>query len=72
MEVSGQPHAPAIFSQGKIPWYQCIGGWVGLKTGLNAMVKRKIFSPYRESNPRSFSIVRRYTSELSREIMFSK
>jgi hypothetical protein len=27
-------------------------GWVGLRAGLDAVVKRKIPSPYRDSNPR--------------------
>jgi hypothetical protein len=43
---------------------QWIGGWVGPRAGLNAVVKRKIPSPRRESNPRT-SIVQpisqRYT-----------
>jgi hypothetical protein len=30
------------------PW---IGGWVTLRAGLDAVVKRKIPSPQRESNP---------------------
>jgi hypothetical protein len=28
-----------------------IGGWVGLRAGLDAVVKKKILSPCRESNP---------------------
>jgi hypothetical protein len=40
------------------------GGWVGPRAGLDAVVKRKIPSPRRESNPRSpivQPIVQRYT-----------
>jgi hypothetical protein len=38
--------------QGKIPWYP-LGGWVGPRAVLDAVVKRKIASPHRESNPRT-------------------
>jgi hypothetical protein len=31
--------------------HEGIGGWVGLRAGLDAVVKRKIPSPLRESNP---------------------
>jgi hypothetical protein len=34
------------------PDTHCIGGWVGPRTVLDAVVKRKILSPRRESNPR--------------------
>jgi hypothetical protein len=37
----------------KAPGTHCIGGWVGPRTGLKAVVKRKIPSPRRESNPRT-------------------
>jgi hypothetical protein len=33
-----------------------IGGWMGLRTGLDAVVRRRISSPYRDSNPRSSSL----------------
>jgi hypothetical protein len=52
MEVSGQLHARAALLLGKVPpgthW---IGGWVGPRAVLDAVVKRKIPSPSRESNP---------------------
>jgi hypothetical protein len=42
MEVSGQLHAPAAFILREVAtgtnW---IGGWVGLRAGLDAMTKRK-------------------------------
>jgi hypothetical protein len=44
MEVSGQLHAPAALPPG-------IGGWVGPRAGLDAVLKRKIPSPCRKSNP---------------------
>jgi hypothetical protein len=53
MEVTGQLKATIALSPRKEPpppandW---IGGWVGRRIGLDAVVKRKIFSPYRESN----------------------
>jgi len=39
---------------------------VGLRSGLDTVVKRKIPSPYRDSNPRSS---RPYTTELARLFM---
>jgi hypothetical protein len=54
MEVSGELHAPAALLPGKEPpnthW---IGGWVGPRAILDAVVKRKIPSPRRESDPRT-------------------
>jgi hypothetical protein len=37
-----------LYPQGKTHW---IGGWVGPRDGLDAVVKRKIPSTYRDSNP---------------------
>jgi hypothetical protein len=49
-EVSGQLHAPAARIRGT-HW---VGGWMGPRAGLDAVEKRKIPSPGRESNlPRS-------------------
>jgi hypothetical protein len=55
MEVSGQLHAPVALLTSKkralnIHW---LGGWVGPRAILDAMVKRKITSPRRKSNPRT-------------------
>jgi len=47
MQVSGQLDAPATLPPGT----HRIGGWVGLRAGLDAVVKRKIHSSCRESNP---------------------
>jgi hypothetical protein len=39
----------------RTPATHWIGGWVGPRAGLDAVVKRKIPSPCRDSNPRSCS-----------------
>jgi hypothetical protein len=51
MEVSGQLHAPAALPPGEEGTHW-IGGWVGPRAVLDAVVKRKNPSPPRESNPR--------------------
>jgi hypothetical protein len=51
MEVSGQLHAPAALSPERIPGTNWIGGWVGPRAGLEAVVERKIPSPIRGLNP---------------------
>jgi hypothetical protein len=51
MEVSGQLHASATLPPEKAPGIHWIGRWLGLSAGLDAVVKRKIPSPYRISNP---------------------
>jgi hypothetical protein len=53
MEVSGQLHAPAALPQGKIHGTHWIRGWLGPRAVLDAVVKRKIPSPRRESKPRT-------------------
>jgi hypothetical protein len=64
MEVSGQLHTPAALPPGRAPSTNWIGGWVGPRAVLDAVVKRKIPSPRRETKPRT-SIVQpaaqRYT-----------
>jgi hypothetical protein len=56
---------PGRFTPREIsPGTHCIGGWVGLGAVLDAVVKRKIPSPRRESNPRNLivqSVAQRYT-----------
>jgi hypothetical protein len=42
-----------LYLKGKSPWYRCIGGWVGLRAVLVTVVKKKIPSSLRESNPRT-------------------
>jgi len=58
MEVSDQLHAPAALP----PWERApgthwIGGCGGSRTGLDAVVKRKIPSPCRDSNIYTNSIM---------------
>jgi hypothetical protein len=55
MEVSGQLHAPAALPpRERAPGTHWIGGWVGPRAVLDiAVVKRKIPSTRRESNPRT-------------------
>jgi hypothetical protein len=60
MEVSGQFPAPRCFTPGT-HW---IGGWVDPRAVLDAVVKRKVPSSCRESNPRTpivQSVAQRYT-----------
>jgi hypothetical protein len=49
--VSGQLHAPAALPPSGT---HCIGGWVGPRTGLHDVERRKIFAPYRDSVLRPF------------------
>jgi hypothetical protein len=66
MEVNGQLHAPAALPPGKEPpGTHCIGGWVGPRAGLDAVVRRKISSPYWDTNPPIIQpIAQQYTTEL--------
>jgi hypothetical protein len=54
MKMNGQLHDPVAFTPRErasgIHW---IGGWVGPRTGLDTVVKRKIPSPCWDSNHRS-------------------
>jgi hypothetical protein len=48
----------------RVPFTHWMGGWVGLRAVLDAVVKRKIPSPCRESNPRTpivQPVAQRYT-----------
>jgi hypothetical protein len=50
--VSGQLHSPRTFyPRGNSPRNPLIGDWVGPKAGLDAVEKRKISCPCRESDP---------------------
>jgi hypothetical protein len=40
-----------LYPKGKIPGTHWVGGWVDPTVGLDTVVKRKIPSPRRESNP---------------------
>jgi hypothetical protein len=53
-----------LYPQGKAPGTHWIRGWVGLRAVLDAVVKRQIPSPRRESNPRTpivQPVAQRYT-----------
>jgi hypothetical protein len=50
----------------RVPGTHWTGGWVGPRTGLDAVVKRKI--PCQDSNPRSSS----YTAEFNTNFAYSK
>jgi hypothetical protein len=52
-----------------------MGGWVGSRADLDAVVTRKIPSPRRESNPRApivQPVAQRYTTEISMEAKITK
>jgi hypothetical protein len=49
MKVSDQLQVPTERAPGTL-W---IGGWVGFRIGVDAVVKTKILNPCRESNPRT-------------------
>jgi hypothetical protein len=46
--MGGQRHAPAALPPGKRTRVDCLGGWVGLKSGLDECRKSR---PYRDSTP---------------------
>jgi len=50
--VSGQVHAPALYPRERAPFTRWIGGCVGPTAVLDAVMKRKIPSPRRESKPK--------------------
>jgi hypothetical protein len=57
MEVNGQLHDPdALPLKERAPGTHWIGGWVGPRAVMDAVVKRKIPSPRRESNPRTLIV----------------
>jgi hypothetical protein len=68
MEVSGELHAPAALAPGEDqPGTHWIGGWVGNRASPDTVVKRKIPSPRRYSNPLIMQpVAQRHTTELSR------
>jgi hypothetical protein len=65
MVVSGQLHAPAaVPHRERAPGTQWIGGWMGPRAVLDAVVKGKIPNPRRESNSRTpivQPVAQRYT-----------
>jgi hypothetical protein len=55
----------SLMSPGRAPGTNWLGGWVGPRAGLNAVVKKKILSPCRDPNPRSSSPQRSAISLIS-------
>jgi hypothetical protein len=53
MEVNGQLHEPGL--REKSPGIDWIGGWKGPRATLEAVVKKKIPSPFWDWKPRSSS-----------------
>jgi hypothetical protein len=53
MEVSDQFRPQPLYPQGNSPWYPFDKRWVSPRAALDAVVKRKIPSSRRESNPRT-------------------
>jgi hypothetical protein len=68
MEGSGQFHASGRFiPRERASGAHWIGGWVGPRADLDAVLNRKIPSPCRDSNPPIIQpAVQRYTAEVSR------
>jgi hypothetical protein len=67
MEVSGQLHVLAVLSpKERAPGTHWIGGWMGPKAVLKAVVKKKIPSPRQESIPRTFFSVNNIGYEYTR------
>jgi hypothetical protein len=59
MVVSGQRHAlAALYPRGRTPDTHWIGGWVGLKAGLDTEVKEKSFASAEDQTPFVQSVVR--------------
>jgi hypothetical protein len=51
----------------RVPCIHWIGGWVGLRAGLDAVVKKKISRPLPGLEPPIIQpVAQRYTTELSR------
>jgi hypothetical protein len=71
MKVSGQLHAPAALSpRERAPGTHWIGGWVGPRAVLDAVVKRKIHTPTGTRNIDHKPVAQRYTTELSQLLLF--
>jgi len=51
MQVTGQFHSLVALPAGKNPVAHSVGGWVGPRSGLNALEKMKTSWSCRDSNP---------------------
>jgi hypothetical protein len=71
MELSGQLHAPAALTpKERAPGNHWIGGWVGTRAVLDAVVKRKIPAPAGIRTPIVQPVIQRYVY-LKYEISFN-
>jgi hypothetical protein len=62
MGVSFQRHAPtSLYTRGKVPRTHWIGGWVGLRVGLDTEGREKIICLCWDQIPFIQSVVRLYT-----------
>jgi hypothetical protein len=59
MGVSGQRHAPAAPFTPGTHW---IGGWLGLRAGLDAGARKKSSTPVGDRTPIVQPVVRHYTA----------
>jgi hypothetical protein len=60
--VSGQRHAPAaLFPQERTTGTHWIGGWVGLRAGLDTEVNEKSFASAGDQTSVAQTVVRHYT-----------
>jgi hypothetical protein len=58
MRVNGQRHAPAaLYPRERTPGTYWIGGWVGLRAGLDTEARGKILCLCRGSNPGRFKFL---------------
>jgi hypothetical protein len=58
MEVSGKRYAPAaLYPRERTTWIHWIGGWVGLRAGLDREAGGKILCPCRGYNLRTKSVL---------------
>jgi hypothetical protein len=71
MEVNGQLHDPAALLPGKEPLVPIVVGWVGPRTSLDTVAKRKIPSPCQDSNPPIIQpVAQHYITKLSQLLQF--
>jgi len=68
--VRGQRHAPAALYPRERPGIHCIGGWVGLRDGLDRWGKSR---PQLEFDPRTVqNVASRYTDYATLPTQFSQ
>jgi len=73
MEVIGQPHAPAALPpKERAPGTHWIGGWVGLRAGVDVVVKRKIPALRNESAGEAFNCIHPHALPVWKDLGFMK